>query len=80
MLWWLNCGAPWTGLPQCKALLKRFQGDAGALLACQERLKTRGLGMATVAQCAARIDAMPTAAIRQEFRAYLGHQLGTATA
>jgi hypothetical protein len=68
------------GLPECKALIKRFQGDAGALLACQEILKTRGLGMATVAQCATLIDAMPTAAIRQEFRAYLGHQLGTATA
>jgi hypothetical protein len=67
-------------LPQCKALIKRFQGDAGALLACQAILKTRGLGMATVAQCEALIDAMPTAAIRQEFRAYLGHQLGTATA
>jgi hypothetical protein len=68
------------GLPQCKALIKRFQGDAGALLACQEILKTRGLGTATVAQCEGLMDAMPTAAIRQEFRAYLGHQLGTATA
>jgi hypothetical protein len=67
-------------LPDCQALIKRFQGDAGALLACQEILKTRGLGMATVAQCEARLDVMPTAAIRQEFRAYLGHQLGTATA
>jgi hypothetical protein len=68
------------GLPAGQALIKRFQGDAGALLACQELLKTRGRGMATVAQCATRIDAMPPAAIRQEFRAYLGHQLGTATA
>jgi hypothetical protein len=67
------------GLPECKALIKRFQGDAGALLACQAILKTRGLGTATVAQCEPLIDAMPTAAIRQEFRAYLVHQLGMAT-
>src|SRR6266581_7686997 len=26
-------------LPDCKALIKRFQGDAGALLACQDLLK-----------------------------------------
>ena len=66
-------------LPDCKALIKRFQGDAGALLACQDLLKNRGLGTATVAQCETLIDAMPTAAIGQEFRAYLTHQLGIAT-
>ena len=66
-------------LPDCKALIKRFQGDAGALLACQAILKNRGLGTATVAHCEALIDAMPTAAIGQEFRAYLTHQLGIAT-
>jgi hypothetical protein len=66
-------------LPNCKALIKRFQGDAGALLACQDLLKNRGLGTTTVAQCEALIDAMPTAAIGQEFRAYLTHQLGIAT-
>jgi hypothetical protein len=66
-------------LPDCKALIKRFQGDAGGLLACQEILKTHGLGAATVAQCEPIIDAMPTVAIGQEFRAYLAHQLGTAT-
>ena len=43
-------------LPDCKALIKRFQGDAGALMACQEILKTRGLAAATVAQCAPLID------------------------
>ena len=63
------------GLSDCKALIKRFQGDAGGLLACQEILKTRGLGRATVAECDALIDAMPTAAIRQEFRAYLHYEL-----
>jgi len=66
-------------LPDCKALIKRFQGDAGGLLACQEILKTHGLGAATVAQCDPIIDAMPTVAIGQEFRAYLAHQLETAT-
>src|SRR6266849_1261896 len=66
-------------LPDCKALIKRFQGDAGALLACQDLLKNRGLGTGTVAQCAALIDTMPTAAIGREFRAYLTHQLGIAT-
>src|SRR5438445_8564947 len=66
-------------LPDCKTLIKRFQGDAGALLACQDLLKNRGLGTATVAQCETLIDAMPTAAIGQEFRAYLMHQLGIAT-
>jgi len=66
------------GLSDCKALIKRFQGDAGGLLACQEILKTRGLGRATVAECDVLIDAMPTAAIRQEFRAYLHYELGMA--
>lgn len=42
--------------------------------------KARGLGKATVAECEALIDAMPTAAIRQEFRAYLHYQLETAKA
>jgi hypothetical protein len=64
--------------PDCRTLIKRFRGDAGALLACQEILKTHGLGGATVAQCEPLIDAMPTAAIRQEFRAYLHYQLETA--
>ena len=63
-------------LPDCKTLIKRFQGDAGALLACQDLLKNRGLGTATVAQCKTLMNAMPTAAIGQEFRAYLTHQTG----
>jgi hypothetical protein len=66
-------------LPDCKALIKRFQSDARALLACQELLKNHGLGTDTVAQCSALIDTMPTAAIGQEFRAYLTYQLGIAT-
>jgi hypothetical protein len=65
-------------LPDCRTLIRRFRGDAGALLACQEILKTHGLGGATVAQCEPLIDAMPSAAIRQEFRAYLHYQLETA--
>ncbi len=65
-------------LPDCRSLIKRFRGDASALLACQEVLKTHGLGVATVAQCEPLIDVIPTAAIRQEFRAYLHYQLETA--
>jgi len=65
-------------LPECRTLIKRFLSDAGALLACQEILKTHGLGENTLAQCAPRLAAMPTAAIRQEFRAYLHDQLTTA--
>ena len=65
-------------LPTCKALIKRFRGDAGALLACQKLVKTQGLSRATVAQCQPLIDAIPTTAIRLEFSAYLEHQLETA--
>jgi hypothetical protein len=67
-------------LPECKALIKRFQGDAGALLACQAILKTKGLSPATLAQCEALIEAMPTAALRLEFSAYLKYELQGATA
>src|SRR2546425_5718587 len=31
-------------LPDCRTLIKRFRGDASALLACQKMLKTHGLG------------------------------------
>jgi hypothetical protein len=65
-------------LPECRTLIKRFRGDASALLACQAILKTHGLGVATFAQCEPLLDAMPTAAVRQEFRAYLHYQLKTA--
>src|SRR6266446_4234655 len=65
-------------LPDCRTLIKRFRGDASALLACQEILKTHGLGGNTLTQCEPLMDAMPTAAIRQEFRAYLHYQLETA--
>ena len=65
-------------LPSCKALIKRFRGDAGALLACQQIVKTQGLSSATLTQCQRLIDAIPTAAIRLEFSAYLEHQLETA--
>ncbi len=65
-------------LPTCKALIKRFRGDAGALLACQRLVKTQGLSRATLAQCQPLIDAIPTTAIRLEFSAYLEYQLETA--
>ena len=66
-------------LPACKALIKRFQGDAGALLACQEILKTQGLSSATLAQCVPLIAVMPTATLRLEFTAYLEYELQSAT-
>jgi len=65
-------------LPACKALIKRFQGDAQGLLACQQLLKTRGLSHDTRAQCQPLIDTMPSAALRREFAAYLEYQLETA--
>src|SRR5713101_5565017 len=65
-------------LPGCKALIKRFQGDAGALLACQKILKNQGLSHATLAQCEALIAAIPTAALRLEWTAYLEYELQSA--
>ena len=65
-------------LPECKALIQRFQGDAGGLLACQEILKNKGLSPATLAQCGPLIEAMPTAALRVEFAAYLAYELQSA--
>jgi hypothetical protein len=65
-------------LPMCKALIKRFRADASGLLACQKILKTQGLSPDTRSQCEPLIEAMPSAALRQEFRAYLDCQLETA--
>jgi hypothetical protein len=56
-------------LPACKALIKRFHNDTRGLLACQKILKTTGLSQHTLAQCEPLIEAMPSAALRQEFRA-----------
>jgi hypothetical protein len=66
-------------LPACKALIKRFRGDASALLACQKILKINGLSHDSRAQCEPLIEAMPSSALRQEFRAYLDFELETAT-
>ena len=66
-------------LPECKALIKRFQDDASALLACQKILKTQGLSPATLAQCKPLIENMPTLALRREFTAYLEYELLGAT-
>lgn len=65
-------------LPTCKDLIKRFRGDAQGLLECQKMLKTQGLSHDTLAQCEPLIAAMPSAAVRREFRAYLEVQLATA--
>jgi hypothetical protein len=66
-------------LPACKALIKRFRGDASGLLACQKILKTHGLSHDTLAQCKPLIDAMPSTALCLEFHAYLAFELETAT-
>jgi len=65
-------------LPACKALITRFRADAAGLLACQKILKTQGLSHDTLAQCEPLIDAIPSAALRREFPAYLTFQLETA--
>ena len=65
-------------LPACKALIKRFRNDTSGLLECQKILKTKGLSHHTLAQCEPLIEAMPSAALRQEFRAYLTFELETA--
>jgi hypothetical protein len=66
-------------LPACKAFIKRFRTDAHGLLECQKILKTKGLSHDTRAQCQPLIATMPSAALRQEFRAYLAFELETAT-
>jgi len=66
-------------LPACKALIQRFRADASGLLACQKILKRQGLSHDTRAQCEPLIATMPSAALRQEFRAYLDFELETAT-
>ena len=66
-------------LPTCKALIKRFRADASGLLECQRILNTPGLSHDTLAACEPLIDAMPSAPLRLEFRAYLQVQLATAT-
>ena len=66
-------------LPACKALIRQFRSDAGALLACQKILKTQGLSHYTLAQCEPLIDTIPSGAVRREFTSYLHYQLHTAT-
>ena len=65
-------------LPACKALIKRFRNDTSGLLECQKILKTQGLSHHTLAQCEPLMEAMPSTALRQEFRAYLKFELETA--
>jgi len=67
-------------LPACKTLIRRFRADACGLLGCQRILKTKGLSHHTRQQCEPLIDAMPSAALRREFRTYLDFELGTAKA
>jgi hypothetical protein len=65
-------------LPACKALIRRFRGDAQGLLACQKILKTKGLSHDTLAQCQPLMAQMPSTSVRLTFEAYLRQQLKTA--
>lgn len=65
-------------LPACKALIQRFRDDARGLLECQKILKIKGLCHDTRTRCEPLIDAMPSAALRRQVRAYLDFELDTA--
>src|SRR5438552_568605 len=65
-------------LPASKALISRFRAVASGPLACQKILKTQGLSHDTRTKCEPLIDAIPSAAVRREFTAYLDFQLETA--
>lgn len=65
--------------PACKALSTRFRDAAVPLRACQKLRKPQGLSHATLAQCALRIDAIPSATVRREGAGSLQYQLQTAT-
>lgn len=62
-------------LPSCRAFIRRFLEDARSLLKCQEILKNEGLSHDTLAKCRLLIEAIPTAAIRNDFLAFLQEQL-----
>jgi len=64
-------------LPACKALIKRFQGDA-ALCWTVKRFSKPRVSRPHLAQCKPLIDAMPTAALRLELTAYLEYELESA--
>jgi hypothetical protein len=65
-------------LPACRTLIRQFRDDAGALLACQKILKTRGLSHDTLTACEPLLDTMASVRVRQEFSRDLHHQLETA--
>jgi hypothetical protein len=70
------CLDPW---PACKALITRCRTEAFSLLAGQKLVKTPGRSHATRGQGAPLIEAMPSAALRLECRAYLDFPRETAT-
>jgi hypothetical protein len=65
--------------PACTALLQRFRAEAHGLLACQQRLKTKGLAHDPRAPCAPLRDTMPSAAVRPALRAALDCERKLAT-
>lgn len=66
-------------LPKCKSFIRRFRDDATALLECEKILKAEGLSHDSLKRCRPHIDAIPTVAVRDRFRAYLDRMLEIAT-
>ncbi len=63
-------------LPKCKTFIEEFLRDANALLACQQILKTRGLGHETYRECYGLIEIIPPrSSIRGDFISWLEDQL-----
>ena len=66
-------------IPECEKLIKRFRGDATALLDCQKILKNQGLSHKTYLQCEPIIQSIPSLAVRRDFANYLHTQLNIST-
>ena len=63
-------------LPECKGFIKLFLRDAGALLACQEVLKNKGLSKDTHQECKEILKAIPQASpVRRDFMEWLNEHL-----
>lgn len=63
-------------LPQCKGFIRRFLGDAKALLACQKLIKVKGLSLETALQCKALVATIPlNSSVRMGFMDWLGKHL-----
>jgi hypothetical protein len=65
--------------PACHALRTRFRDEAVPRLACQQRRTTQGLAHDTLAQCAPRLEALPSPTVRDACARALQVPLQTAT-